>query len=62
MSKDLIQLAAMRMLPWLRLEPSGVVTEASKRAADETFVRVDSKVFFPFVDGFRKEFPLLNHI
>ena len=50
MSKDLIQLVEMGAAPWLCLDPSGAVAEASKGAADETFLRLDGKVFFPFVE------------
>ena len=50
MSKDLIQLVETGRAPWLCLDPSGAVAEASKGAADETFLRLDGKVFFPFVE------------
>ena len=50
MSKDLIQLVETGRAPWLCLDPSGAVAEASKRAADETFLRLDGNMFFPFVE------------
>ena len=49
MSKDLIRALEMGAVPWLRLD-RGVVDEPSKKAVDETFLRLGGRVFFPFVE------------
>ena len=50
MSKELICLVDMGGVPWLRLDADGKVSEASKRAIDETFLKLDGKIFFQFVE------------
>ena len=49
MSKGVIRLVEMDNVPWLHLD-RWAVAESSKKAADELFLQLGSRVFFPFVE------------
>ena len=48
MSKEVVKLVEQGGAPWLTIE-KGHLTEASKKAADEVFLKLGGKVFFPNV-------------
>ena len=45
MSKEVVKLCDMGQVPWLRIV-NGHLTDASKKAADEMFLKLGGKVFF----------------
>ena len=48
MSKEVVKLVEQGGAPWLTIE-KGHLTEASKKAADEVYLKLGGKVFFPNV-------------
>ena len=52
MSAEVVKLCQQGDLPWLEVE-NGKLTEASKKAADEVFLKLGGKVFFKSVDPMR---------
>ena len=48
MSKEVVKLVEQGGAPWLTIE-KGHLTEVSKKAADEVFLKLGGKVFFPNV-------------
>ena len=52
MSKEIIKLCASGAVPWLRLQ-AGRIAEESKEGADNTFLALQGRVFFKFVEPMR---------
>ena len=49
MSAEVIKICEQGQFPWLEVE-NGILTEASKKAADEVFLKLDGRVFFRNVE------------
>ncbi len=49
MSRDMVKLCELGKMPWLRVE-HGRLTEASKNAANETFLSLGGRVFYSNVE------------
>ena len=53
MSAEIVKMAEQGRLVWLEVGQNGKLTEASKQAADEVFLKLGGKVFFKGVEPMR---------
>ena len=60
MSKEVVKLTEIGQMPWLRIE-NGHLTEESKRAADDMYLKLGGKVFFPNVEPMKSRSKCPRH-
>ena len=46
MSREMVRLCALGEMPWLKVNETGKLTEESKRACDDVYLKLGGKVFF----------------
>ena len=46
MSREMVKLCSLGEMPWLKVNETGKLTEESKRACDDVYLKLGGKIFY----------------